>query len=311
MPLRAGAEPVLGSLFRAPLESEARLRRLQAECRHMLLRADDEPKVLRETCRLIVACGGYRMAWIGLMEHDPGHTLRPTACAGVGASLLAAPTTSWGNNAFGKGPVGVAVRTGKAQSVADVGSDPIFAPWRNSAHAAGYRSLAVLPLKDQGQAFAALSIGGLTAHEFGDDQLALLGELADDVAFKLAGLRAMAAQVQIERDNQRAQAALRESEERFRALTALSSDFYWETDEQHRFSMCVSGRTLQPSRIAETGLIGKTRWDLPYVAPDEAGWQAHRADLDAHRRLSRIRSRPPSSARTPKAFSPISPSSTP
>src|SRR5206468_570491 len=66
-----------------------------------------------------------------------GHTLRPTACAGVGASLLAAPTTSWGNNAFGKGPVGVAVRTGKAQSVADVGSDPIFAPWRNSAHAAG------------------------------------------------------------------------------------------------------------------------------------------------------------------------------
>jgi signal transduction histidine kinase len=29
--------------------------------------------------------------------------------------------------------------------------------------------------------------------------------------------------------------------------------------------------------------IGERRWEIPYLSPDDAGWQAHRAGLDAHR----------------------------
>src|SRR5262245_37768497 len=36
-------------------------------------------------------------------------------------------------------------------------------------------------------------------------------------------------------DRRRDELKLRESEERFRSLTAMSSDFFWETDPQHRF----------------------------------------------------------------------------
>ena len=75
--------------------------------------------------------------------------------------------------------------------------------------------------------------------------------------------------------------ALRESEERFRTLVRFSCDVYWETDAQHRFTRqeFADGLANTPARGAE---IGKTRWEVPSVEPDEEGWRRHRALLDAH-----------------------------
>ena len=79
--------------------------------------------------------------------------------------------------------------------------------------------------------------------------------------------------------------ALRESEIRFRALTEMSSDFYWESDAKHRLTARGSAdkRRSSVSVFQRGAQIGKRRWDVPYLSPDEAGWRAHRADLDAHR----------------------------
>ena len=76
---------------------------------------------------------------------------------------------------------------------------------------------------------------------------------------------------------------LRESETRFRSLTEMSSDFYWESDAEHRLTQLSSGGKARGVPALQQGaLIGKRRWETPYLAPDEAGWQAHRAVLDAH-----------------------------
>jgi PAS domain S-box-containing protein len=74
--------------------------------------------------------------------------------------------------------------------------------------------------------------------------------------------------------------ALRESEERFRTLTQFSFEIYWETDAQHRFIRLDSER-LNNAPPPDTE-IGKTRWELPYLEPDEEGWRVHRETLDAH-----------------------------
>ena len=77
-----------------------------------------------------------------------------------------------------------------------------------------------------------------------------------------------------------AEEALRESEERFRTLTQFSFEVYWETNAQHRFIRLDSERLHNaPSPEAE---IGKTRWELPFLEPDEEGWRIHRETLDAH-----------------------------
>jgi diguanylate cyclase (GGDEF)-like protein/PAS domain S-box-containing protein len=72
---------------------------------------------------------------------------------------------------------------------------------------------------------------------------------------------------------------LRESEARFRGLTEMSSDFYWESDAEHRLTQRGSAdRVLTRVPLLK---VGHRRWEVPYLTPNEAGWQAHRAMLDA------------------------------
>ncbi|HUX23566.1 MAG TPA: EAL domain-containing protein, partial [Burkholderiales bacterium] len=85
-------------------------------------------------------------------------------------------------------------------------------------------------------------------------------------------------------ERKRAEDALRESEARFRALTAMSSDFYWESDAEHRLTARASAskKRSMVSVFQRGAQIGERRWEIPNVSPDAAGWQAHRAVLDAH-----------------------------
>jgi diguanylate cyclase (GGDEF)-like protein len=72
---------------------------------------------------------------------------------------------------------------------------------------------------------------------------------------------------------------LRESEARFKALTELSADWYWEQDAEFRFTR-FEGRMM--GRFIRTpDNFGKCRWDFP-CEPPEGGWGPHKALLEAH-----------------------------
>ena len=76
--------------------------------------------------------------------------------------------------------------------------------------------------------------------------------------------------------------ALRESEGRFRGLTEMSSDFYWESDAEHRLTQRSESKRDQGDAVfLKSSAIGKRRWEIPSLSPDEAGWREHRALLDA------------------------------
>jgi PAS domain S-box-containing protein len=77
---------------------------------------------------------------------------------------------------------------------------------------------------------------------------------------------------------------LQESEARFRSLAEMSSDFYWESDAGHRFTQHGSTHKYVSTvpGFGQGTHIGQRPWDIPYLAPEEAGWRAHRAVLDAH-----------------------------
>jgi PAS domain S-box-containing protein len=73
-------------------------------------------------------------------------------------------------------------------------------------------------------------------------------------------------------------------EARFRSVTALSSDFFWETDAEHRYTMIELGRAYIGVRT-HASKLGLARWEILYASPEEAAWAAHRAAIAARERF--------------------------
>jgi PAS domain S-box-containing protein len=82
-------------------------------------------------------------------------------------------------------------------------------------------------------------------------------------------------------ERKRADAALRESEARFRSLTQLSSDWYWEQDAEFGLTF-MSGRMGERTGLDPSAYLGRKRWDRPALNLTEAGWARHRAQLERH-----------------------------
>lgn len=79
----------------------------------------------------------------------------------------------------------------------------------------------------------------------------------------------------------RTEHALQESEQRFRQLVTMSSDWYWEQDRDLRYTM-VTGGILEKGGIPADMLIGRTRWEtVDGMAESEEG-RAHIALVEAH-----------------------------
>jgi diguanylate cyclase (GGDEF)-like protein/PAS domain S-box-containing protein len=81
-------------------------------------------------------------------------------------------------------------------------------------------------------------------------------------------------------ERKRVEEGMRESEQRFRSLTELSSDWYWEIDDQYRFTR-IDGNLEASTGLARFDDIGRTRWDIPARNMSEAAWEAHREVLRA------------------------------
>src|SRR5712691_10189298 len=73
-----------------------------------------------------------------------------------------------------------------------------------------------------------------------------------------------------------------DSERRFRSLTGLSSDMYWEQDDQYRFTSS-SGSGPEWIVKGRHEAFGKRRWDFKSDYMSEADWAAHIALLDARK----------------------------
>jgi PAS domain S-box-containing protein len=76
----------------------------------------------------------------------------------------------------------------------------------------------------------------------------------------------------------RAEMDLRRSEARFRDLTELSADWFWEQDENFRF-VGMKGSPFPLLVPPYSNILGKTRWDLPGT-PILGTWDDHRRTLE-------------------------------
>jgi diguanylate cyclase (GGDEF)-like protein/PAS domain S-box-containing protein len=78
-----------------------------------------------------------------------------------------------------------------------------------------------------------------------------------------------------------AERELAASEERFRSLLAMSSDWYWEQDEHFLFSR-ISGGMSRATGIDASRRLGSSRWEIPYLGISKEQMEEHRRTVEAH-----------------------------
>jgi len=176
---------------RRALERLNRSLRTLSSANQTLVHAKSEPELLRDMCQVLVDAGGYRMAWIGIAEHDEDKSVRVAASAGHDQGYAAQARVSWGDNERGQGPTGTAIRTGRPQINPSFAADPRMGPWRDEALKRGYASSVSLPLRDaSGVVFGALTIYAAEPQAFGAGEVDLFVEMGADLAYGLAALHA-------------------------------------------------------------------------------------------------------------------------
>ncbi|SMB32330.1 putative Diguanylate cyclase [Sterolibacterium denitrificans] len=76
------------------------------------------------------------------------------------------------------------------------------------------------------------------------------------------------------------QEALHNSEERFRSLTQMSADWYWEQDENYRFTEISGGAAYGQVKAISEQTIGKTRWEILSNHDDPEALARHRERIE-------------------------------
>jgi diguanylate cyclase (GGDEF)-like protein/PAS domain S-box-containing protein len=201
-----------------PTSAEERLRKLTrahsilVECGRVLVRSTDERQLFDEVCEIISGPAGYHGCWIGLAENDADKTIRPVASGGRSKDAIRQVKLSWGNNEYGNGPAGRAIRTGSAQLVSDAARD---ASWRKELTLRSIRSALALPIRESGRVIGVLTIVSAETDTFDGEEVDMLHRLVADISYGVAALRSREAR-------RNAEKRVTESEQRFRAVFNLA-----------------------------------------------------------------------------------------
>jgi diguanylate cyclase (GGDEF)-like protein/PAS domain S-box-containing protein len=182
-----------------------RAQRLLSACNETLVRATSEAALLQAICQIAVDIGGYRMGWVGFALDDERKSIRPVAHAGYNQNYLENLQLSWSaDDPYGRGPAGIAVRTGQPVIVQDIRTEGDFADWTERMLEHGFHGVICLPLREhardhaQDRSFGLLYLYAPDVLQISPEEAALLQELSNDLAIGITSLRAHKAQQRLQ-----------------------------------------------------------------------------------------------------------------
>ena len=188
------------------------------------MHAEKEQELLAAVCKLAVETGGYLMAWVGAAQHDAALTVQPVAQSGHEDGYLETAKVSWGTTERGMGPTGTAIRTGRTVVVQDFTTNASTAPWRDAARQRGYQASISLPLVNREGVIGAFCIYSAEPFAFGQEEVKLLEQLANDLAYGVQTLRSRdeheAARAVLKRESEKNVALLRNASDGIHILDA-------------------------------------------------------------------------------------------
>jgi len=238
-----------------------------------LLYATSLQELYQRVCDAAVDVYGYASSAMAIPDGATGW-LKFEAVSGAGKTLLKEVFISVDENTpEGRGIVGEAFRSKRPAISNDHQADERTRPWHAIAKKAGIASCAAIPIIQNSRAIGVLIFYSTELNAFNVEQISLLERMGKNIVFAISNF---------EREDERSKTntALRESEARFRAMTNLSSDWYWEVDTEFRFVRLESRRANEDHRPNQ--LLGRHMWESKLEVQEHGGWKVFCEKLQQH-----------------------------
>jgi PAS domain S-box-containing protein len=171
--------------------NEAKIRRLTqlyaalSQCNKAIVRCTDEEELFPQICRDAVQFGGFKMAWVGLLDKAE-RMVKPVASYGEGTELLKdiqIPVDA--ASPFWCCLTGAPLPCNQPCWCEDFRDDPLASPCHKFSKDAGWQASVALPLLREGMQIGCLVLYAGAANAFDEDARKLLTEMVADINFAL------------------------------------------------------------------------------------------------------------------------------
>ena len=202
----------------------SRAQRMLSACNEAMFRVDQEAALMHQICDIAVTIGGYVSVSVGYAEHDAAKTVRFVAHAGKPLAYLKNVPVSWDpEHPRGNGLMGRAIRGQRSVVIDDILTHRGTIGHAEPLLAMGIRSSVSVPLRNDQGAFGALWLSTAEPWSIGAEELALLEQLSDDLAFGIKTLRGQETQRRARAERDRVHAAVAKVAA---GLSASGSEFF-------------------------------------------------------------------------------------
>lgn len=168
-----------------------------------LLREQDEAHLLQAMCNVAVDQGGYPLAVVYYAAGDEEKSVLPAAHAGNDRGILETLQLTWADSERGHGTAATSIRTGRPKVFQSIAEEPGSLPWRETLLKRGFGSVASLPLNVNGGTIGTFTLFASETDAFHKEELELVQEMADDLAFGITACRERTRRIDAEREARR------------------------------------------------------------------------------------------------------------
>lgn len=229
-----------------------------------ILRATTVSELYANVCKAAVHAGKFNIASIRVPDQQGWLEL----AAYAGEAVIRVSDIKISIRADipeGQGIAGTAFREEKPCISNDFQHDQRTRPWQKIARRHKFLSGAAFPLFQRKKCVATLLFYSAEKNTFDAEIVKLLEGMVANVSYALDSLLS-------EQERKQTENLIRESEERFRSLTQLSSDFYWEMNKNFQFIKYEGKIIGESNRRAVDALLNNHLWQFTNITPDNHGW---------------------------------------
>ena len=182
----------------ARITSLNRVLQTLSEINQLIIRSEDRQEMLDGACRIAVESGGFRGAWIGLIEPGRWRRLRVAASHGQGAGYLRTLEDRDDALELERGPSASAARESRTVVLDDIATAPECAPWSEEMLGLGLRSSVAVPIRNRGAVIGCFSLYADRSAAFGSEVVGQVEALASNIGHAVGALEDRKAREQAE-----------------------------------------------------------------------------------------------------------------